>query len=83
MRDSQHIRSEAAETALHMSKDIRTMKSFFQNCLSFFAPTSEIPGVAISNTLEANFCAEALNEAIYKFGLPEIMSMDQGWQFVP
>ncbi|MCW9041850.1 MAG: DDE-type integrase/transposase/recombinase [Pseudopelagicola sp.] len=35
----------------------------------------------ISNTLEADFCAEALNEAIHKFGSPEIMNTDQGSQF--
>jgi putative transposase len=34
----------------------------------------------ISNTLEADFCLEALNEAIHKFGPPEIMNMDQGSQ---
>ncbi len=30
------------------------------------------------NTLEANFCVEALNEAVHKFGSPEIMNTDQG-----
>jgi putative transposase len=35
----------------------------------------------ISNTLEADFCAEALNEAIYRFGPPDIMNRDQGSQF--
>ena len=35
----------------------------------------------ISNTLEAEFCLEALNEAIHKFGAPEIMNTDQGSQF--
>jgi len=35
----------------------------------------------ISNTLEAEFCLEALNEAINKFGPPEIMNTDQGSQF--
>ena len=32
-------------------------------------------------TLEAEFCVEALNEAIHKFGPPEIMNTDQGRQF--
>ena len=31
----------------------------------------------ISNTLEADFCLEALNEAMHKFGPPEIMHTDQ------
>jgi putative transposase len=35
----------------------------------------------ISNTLEADFCVEALNEAIHRFGPPEIMNTDQGRQF--
>ena len=35
----------------------------------------------ISNTLEADFCIEALNEAIHTFGAPEIMNTDQGSQF--
>ncbi len=35
----------------------------------------------ISNTLEADFCVEALNEAIRRFGPPEIMNTDQGGQF--
>ena len=35
----------------------------------------------ISNTLEADFCVEALNEAIHRFGPPEIMNTDQGSQF--
>jgi putative transposase len=34
----------------------------------------------ISNTLEADFCVEALNEAIAKYGMPEIMNTDQGAQ---
>ncbi len=35
----------------------------------------------ISNTLDADFCVEALNEAIHRFGPPEIMNSDQGSQF--
>jgi putative transposase len=35
----------------------------------------------ISNTLEAGFCIDALNEAIHKFGRPDIMNTDQGSQF--
>ncbi|WP_422075732.1 DDE-type integrase/transposase/recombinase [Tranquillimonas rosea] len=34
----------------------------------------------LSNTLEAEFCAEALDEAIARFGPPEIMNTDQGSQ---
>ena len=35
----------------------------------------------ISNTLDACFCGEALNEAMQKCGPPEIMNTDQGSQF--
>jgi putative transposase len=43
--------------------------------------TRKVLAWRISNTLEADFCVEALNEAIYKFGPPEIMNTDQGSQF--
>ena len=35
----------------------------------------------ISNTQEAEVCIEALNEAIHRFGAPDIMNTDQGSQF--
>lgn len=35
----------------------------------------------ISNTLEADFWVEALNEAIHSFGAPEFTNTDQGSQF--
>lgn len=35
----------------------------------------------ISNTLDADFCIEALNEAIYRFGPPDIMNSDRGSRF--
>jgi putative transposase len=35
----------------------------------------------LSNTLTADFCVEALEEAISKFGVPEIFNTDQGSQF--
>jgi putative transposase len=40
--------------------------------------TRKVLAWRISNTLEADFCVEALNEAIHKFGQPEIMNTDQG-----
>jgi len=43
--------------------------------------TRKVPAWRISNTLEADFCVEALNEAIHRFGPPEIMNTDQGSQF--
>jgi putative transposase len=35
----------------------------------------------LSNTLDASFCMEALEEAILKYGRPEIFNTDQGSQF--
>lgn len=35
----------------------------------------------ISNTLDTSFCTEALEEAIARFGKPEIFNTDQGSQF--
>jgi len=35
----------------------------------------------LSNTLDASFCSEALEEAIRKYGTPEIFNTDQGSQF--
>jgi putative transposase len=35
----------------------------------------------LSNTLTADFCVEALQEALSKFGRPEIFNTDQGSQF--
>lgn len=34
-----------------------------------------------SNTMEADFCMEALEEASARFGRPEIFNTDQGRQF--
>jgi putative transposase len=35
----------------------------------------------LSNTLDTDFCVEALKEAINRFGTPEIFNTDQGAQF--
>jgi len=35
----------------------------------------------LSNSMEADFCVEALKEALTKYGKPEIMNSDQGSQF--
>ena len=43
--------------------------------------TRKVLAWRISNTLEVDFCVEALNEAIHRFGVPEIMNTDQGSQF--
>jgi putative transposase len=35
----------------------------------------------LSNTLDSDFCVEALEEALQRFGTPEIFNTDQGAQF--
>ena len=35
----------------------------------------------VSNVMDADFCIEALNEAIDRYGVPEIFNTDQGAQF--
>ena len=35
----------------------------------------------LSNSIEADFCVEALKEAVSKYGKPAIMNSDQGSQF--
>jgi len=35
----------------------------------------------ISNTLDTDFCIEALEEALRRFGAPQIFNTDQGSQF--
>jgi putative transposase len=35
----------------------------------------------LSNTMDASFCVEALDEALARFGKPEIFNTDQGSQF--
>ena len=43
--------------------------------------TRKVLSWRLSNTLDASFCVEALNEAIVKYGKPEIMNTDQGSQY--
>jgi putative transposase len=43
--------------------------------------TRRILAWRLSNTLTADFCVEALEEALVRYGKPEIMNTDQGSQF--
>ena len=43
--------------------------------------TRKVLAWRISNTQDADVCVEALNEAIHRFGPPDIMNTDQGSQF--
>ncbi|MFT4783739.1 MAG: transposase InsO family protein [Paracoccaceae bacterium] len=43
--------------------------------------TRKVLSWRLSNTLDASFCAEALEEAIARFGKPEMMNTDQVGQY--
>lgn len=43
--------------------------------------TRKVLSWRLSNTMHADFCVEALNEAIRRHGPPEVMNTDQGSQF--
>ena len=43
--------------------------------------TRKVLSWRLSNTLDASFCVEALQEAIAKYGKPEIMSTERGCQY--
>jgi putative transposase len=43
--------------------------------------TRKVLSWRISNTLDTRFCIEALKEALFKYGAPEIFNSDQGCQF--
>jgi putative transposase len=43
--------------------------------------TRKVLAWRLSNTLSADFCVEALEEALAKYGQPEIFNTDQGSQF--
>ena len=43
--------------------------------------TRKVLGWRLSNTMEADFCVEALKETMARFGKPEIFNTDQGSQF--
>lgn len=43
--------------------------------------TRKVLSWRLSNTLDTRFCIEALKEALFKYGAPEIFNTDQGCQF--
>ena len=45
------------------------------------APRPTLPFGRVSSFYEAEFCVEALNEVIHRFGAPEIRITDQGSRF--
>ncbi len=56
-------------------------KGFFYLAVIMDWHTRKVLSWRISNTLDTEFCVEALEEAVEKYGIPEIMNSDQGSQF--
>ena len=55
-------------------------------CLSIVArpvdwASRAVPAWRLSNTMDVGFCVAALEEALVRFGRPEIFNADQGIQF--
>ena len=44
--------------------------------------TRKVLSWRVSNTMDAEFCVEALEEALARYGTPEIFNTDQGVQFI-
>jgi putative transposase len=56
-------------------------RGFVYLCAVMDWATRKILAWRISNSLTADFCVEAVQEAIARFGVPEIFNTDQGCQF--
>jgi putative transposase len=56
-------------------------KGFIYLCAVVDWATRRIMAWRLSNTLTADFCVEAMQEAIMRYGSPEICNTDQGSQF--
>ncbi len=59
------------------------MQKGFMYCFAIMDIYSrKILGWSISNSLEAKWCVDVLEDAVRRYGLPEIVNSDQGSQFV-
>ena len=56
-------------------------RGFVYFCAVMDWASRRILAMRLSNTLTADFCVEALEEAIVRYGRPEIVNTDQGSQF--
>ena len=60
---------------------IPMQKGFMYLCAIIDWHSRYLLGWKLSNTLSADFCIEALEEAVAAYGTPEIVNTDQGSQF--
>ena len=56
-------------------------RGFVYFCAVMDWASRRILAMRLSNTLTADFCVEALEEAIVRYGVPRIVNTDQGCQF--
>lgn len=67
---------------LQSNKDKQAGQSFKKEIVAIMGwATRKVLSWRLSNTMHAEFCIEALNEAIAKHGPPKIMNTDQGSKF--
>lgn len=62
-------------------KYIPMRRGFVYFCTVMDWPSRRILAFRLSNTMTADFCVEALEEAMGRHGVPEIVNTDQGSQF--
>jgi putative transposase len=60
---------------------IAMRRGFVYFCAVMDWASRKILASRLSNTMSADFCVEALEEAIGRYGVPEIVNTDQGSQF--
>jgi putative transposase len=60
---------------------IPMQRGFLYLCAILDWATRKVLSWRLSNTLTSDFCAAALNEALARYGTPEIFNTDQGSQF--
>ena len=60
---------------------IRMPRGFMYLCAILDWATRRVLSWRLSNTLTSDFCTAALNEALARYGTPEIFNTDQGSQF--
>ena len=60
---------------------IPVQRGFLYLVAIMYWATRHVLAWRLSNTMDARFCVEALNEALSRYGNPEIFNTDQGSQF--
>ena len=79
---AEKARNHAAQSGLVQRHHLHPVKNGFLYLVAIMDwATRKVLTWRLSNTLDASFCVEALEEAIAQYGKPEIMNTDQGSQY--